>query len=46
MLPEDEDDIEDEGHNDHDPVQHFKLVVKELSAVHKDFKTHLNQEDS
>lgn len=45
MLPEDEDDVKDEGHDDDDPVQHFKLVVEELPAVDKDFKPHLNQED-
>lgn len=45
MLPEDKDNIEDERHDDDDPVQHFELVVEELPAVDKDFKPHLNQED-
>lgn len=45
VLPEDEDDVKDEGHDDDDPIQHFKLVVEELPAVDKDFKPHLNQED-
>lgn len=45
VLPKDEDDVEDERHDDNDPVQHFKLVVEELPAVDKDFKPHLNQED-
>lgn len=45
MLPEDEDDVEDEGHDDDDPVQHFKLVVEEFPAVDEDFEPHLHQED-
>lgn len=45
VLPEDEDDVEDEGHDDNDPVQHFKLVVEEFPAVDEDFEPHLNQED-
>lgn len=45
VLPEDEDNVEDEGHDDNDRIQHLKLVVEELPAVDKDFKPHLNQED-
>ena len=45
MLSEDEDNVEDERHDDDDPIQHFELVVEELPAVDEDFKPHLNQED-
>ena len=41
MLPEQEDDVEDEGNDHHDGVQDLKLVVKELQAEDQYFKENL-----
>lgn len=44
MLPEQEDDVEDEGNDHHDGVQDLKLVVKELQAEDQYFKENLRHE--
>ena len=42
MLPEQEDNVEDEGNHHHNGVQDFKLVVKELQAEDKYLKENLH----
>ena len=45
MLPEHEDDVEDERNHNDDGVQDFKLVVEELQAENEYFKGNLHHKE-